>query len=87
MLFRSTITYLQRYTLISALGISTADEDVDAGVPKEELKEGQEEKDLKALLELKEDSLSDVEYKRAKNIIAKKEKASYLKLRNFLSSK
>jgi len=25
----STITYLQRYTLISALGISTADEDVD----------------------------------------------------------
>jgi hypothetical protein len=28
----STVTYLQRYTLISALGLTTADEDVDAKV-------------------------------------------------------
>lgn len=30
----STVSYLQRYTLIGALGISTADEDTDGGRPK-----------------------------------------------------
>ena len=34
----STITYLQRYTLISALGITTADEDVDGITPVAEVK-------------------------------------------------
>lgn len=29
----STVTYLQRYTLIGALGISTADQDIDARLP------------------------------------------------------
>lgn len=29
----STVTYLQRYTLIGALGIATADEDIDARLP------------------------------------------------------
>lgn len=32
----SSVTYLQRYTLIGALGISTADEDVDGQGTKEE---------------------------------------------------
>lgn len=31
----ATITYLQRYTLIGALGLSTADADLDANVPQE----------------------------------------------------
>lgn len=29
----STVTYLQRYTLISALGLTTADEDTDGNIP------------------------------------------------------
>lgn len=33
----STITYLQRYTLIGALGISTADSDVDGALPEIDL--------------------------------------------------
>lgn len=31
----STVTYLQRYTLIGALGLTTADEDMDGRLPKE----------------------------------------------------
>ncbi len=83
----STITYLQRYTLISVLGISTADDDVDGGKPKDEAVEGVEEKELKELLELKKDAILPGEYKRAKEVIRKKEKASYKKLRTFLYSK
>ncbi|AHJ87871.1 Erf-like ssDNA annealing protein [Vibrio phage PVA1] len=32
----STVTYLQRYTVIGALGITTADEDIDARLPKDQ---------------------------------------------------
>ena len=37
----STVTYLQRYTLIGALGITTADEDIDARLPFQGLSEDQ----------------------------------------------
>lgn len=46
----STMTYLQRYTLIGALGISTADSDMDAQQPKE--------KDVKLSKEASSDLLS-----------------------------
>lgn len=82
----STITYLQRYTLISVLGISTADEDIDAQ-PKEEVKEGQVEKDLKELLELKKAAIAPEDYRRAKEVLRKKEVASYDKLKAFLQTK
>jgi len=38
----STITYLQRYTLIGALGLTTADEDIDARLPFEGVTEEQQ---------------------------------------------
>jgi ERF superfamily len=48
----STITYLQRYTLIGALGLATADDDIDArlGIPADPITESQA-LDLKALME------------------------------------
>ena len=46
----STITYLQRYTLIGALGLTTADEDIDARIPQETITEEQAA-DIKARLQ------------------------------------
>lgn len=45
----STITYLQRYTLISALGITTADEDMDGRLPFVAINKTQQ-KEIEALL-------------------------------------
>ena len=61
----STITYLQRYSLIGALGISTADSDMDAQQPKE--------KDVKLSKEASSDLLS-----KAKIVIDVYEKADEL---------
>lgn len=49
----STVTYLQRYTLIGALGIATADEDIDARLPQKPVETITEQQalDLQALLE------------------------------------
>ena len=46
----STVTYLQRYTLISALGLTTADEDMDGRLPQETITDEQEA-DLNSLID------------------------------------
>ena len=47
----STVTYLQRYTLCSGLGIATADSDMDGRLPQDTITEGQAAS-LKARLEV-----------------------------------
>lgn len=51
----STVTYLQRYTLIGALGIATADEDIDARLPQKAVEAITEEQavNIQAALESK----------------------------------
>lgn len=51
----STITYLQRYTLIGALGIATADEDKDGVKPPAEPSKQEMEQSMKRLAELKKE--------------------------------
>lgn len=46
----STVTYLSRYTLTSALGISTADEDMDGRLPPPEIITEEQAAELKSLL-------------------------------------
>ena len=46
----SSVTYLQRYSLIGALGLTTADEDIDGRVDSETITEGQASS-IKARLE------------------------------------
>lgn len=83
----SAITYLKRYTMTSALGITTADEDVDGATPKVEPTDDEETKELKELLKLKKDALTAPELTRANEIIRTKEKNSYAKLRATLATK
>lgn len=47
----STVTYLSRYTLTSALGISTADEDMDGRLPPPEIITEEQASELKGLLQ------------------------------------
>lgn len=83
----STITYLKRYTMTSALGITTADEDVDGFEVKPQPTDDEETKELKELFALKRDALTPKELKRANEIIRTKEKNSYKKLRETLATK
>lgn len=82
----SSITYLQRYTLIGSLGVTTADEDAD-GVQPKKLPTTVTEQELKDLLDLASNQVSEKEYKRAKEVIRKKETESYDKLKAFLVKK
>jgi hypothetical protein len=86
----STVTYLSRYTLTSALGIATADEDMDGRLPPPEIVTEDQAAELKSLLAETEsdvkkfctgfkcqsvDLLPAKEYGRAKAMInAKKDK-------------
>lgn len=72
----STMTYLQRYTLIGALGISSADQDVDAEQPKKEAIKLNEEKSgillKKAMGEIDEYTDHSLLTKSAKSFLNKK---------------
>lgn len=88
----STVTYLQRYTLIGALGLTTADEDIDARISdpsekitpenvaflRQELKEvgGKMDGFLKALKVESLEALPLTKYGRAIKLIADKRKAA-----------
>ena len=69
----STMTYLQRYTLIGALGISSADEDIDGQQPKTEAAIEKNEVSLKLLQKYKGDldgiKISDELKKEARSVI------------------
>lgn len=84
----STVTYLKRYTLENALGLSSDEDDDGAGseYTKEEVRDIMYEK-LVDLFAEKEDDLEENEAKRINQIIQKKEYTSYKKAIEFLKKK
>src|ERR1017187_6114878 len=84
--YGARLSFGKRYAFCNAFGITTGDNDTDS-IETEKPTDDQELNDLKELFCLKEHNLKPDEAKRAKKIISSKEKTSYGKLRNFLSTK
>lgn len=84
----SSVSYLKRYTLCNALGLSSDDDDdgQKSELSKEEIEELQKSKLVELVSEL-EDELKDAEKKRLNEIIKKNEVSSYSKAIKILKEK